>query len=256
LEEPITYKLAEERVEPLVRLSTSGPALLKVEVRTASLLERINRFVVLAETHLGQIRLYLRNTGRLRDLIQRGSTALFIPNKRVKTDGLLIGVMIDEVRAAIVDPILQISAFEEAWRRGLIPWLEGWRIAKREYNFEDSRIDYFIVKDRSRGLLEAKSAVYHSEDNYCMYPDTVSTRGRRHVEALIRARNKHYQSFIVFISAHPLCRRFKPCSEADPLLRALLLKARRLGVKLYSLKMHLKVDGEIVLDSPSIPVML
>ena len=237
-------------------MSTGGPALLKVEVRAASLLERINRFVVFAETPLGMLRLYLRNTGRLRDLIQRGSTALFIPNKKLKTDGLLIGVMIDEERAAIVDPVLQTSAFEEAWRRGLIPWLEGWRIAKREYNFEDSRIDYLIVKDRAKGLLEAKSAVYHSDDNYCMYPDSISTRGRRHVEALIRARNRHYHSFIVFISAHPLCRRFKPCSDADPLLRALLIKARRFGVKLYSLKMHLKVDGEIVFDSPSIPITL
>jgi len=230
--------------------------MLRVEVSVASVLERLNRFVVVADSAAGPLRLYLRNTGRLRDLIQRGSTALFIPSKRAKTDGLLVGIMIDDRQAAIVDPALQTRVFEEAWRRGHIPWLDGWRIVKREYMFGGSRIDYLIARNRSRGLLEVKSAVYHSEDNYCMYPDTVSMRGRRHVETLIKARNRHYHAFMVFISAHPLCNRFRPCSEADPVMSILLRKASRIGVKLYSVKMHLNADGEAVLDSSSIPITL
>ncbi len=230
--------------------------ILKVEVDTAVIMRRLNRFVIEACYFDKSLKLYLRNTGRLSELLLPGSTALFIHHKGPRTDGLLVGIMIDDMRAAILDTKLQTVIFEESWRRGLIPWLEGWRIAKREYRYRDSRIDYLIVKNKSKGLLEIKSALYHLGDNYCMYPDTISIRGRRHVERLIQARRRNYQSFLVFISAHPLCRYFMPCREADPFIGEILRKARELGVDIYSVKMHLTKDGEAILDSPSIPVLI
>lgn len=230
--------------------------ILKIEVDTSIIIQRLNRFVVEAECFGKHLRLYLRNTGRLSELLLPGSKALFIHNKRAKTDGLLVGIVVDDGRAAIIDPRLQTVVFEESWNRGLIPWLEGWKISKREYEFRDSRIDYLITKDSSKGLLEIKSAVYHLGDNYCMYPDTISIRGRRHIERLIQARRNNYHSFLVFISAHPLCRYFKPCSEADPIIAEVLRKAKESGVNIYSVKMHLTINGEAILDSPSIPVII
>lgn len=230
--------------------------ILKIEMDTAVVRRRLNRFVVEADYSGESLRLYLRNTGRLSDLLRPGATALFIHNRGPKTNGLLIGIMIDEGRAAIIDPRLQTAIFEESWRKGLIPWLEGWRIAKREYRYYDSMIDYLIVKNETEGLLEVKSAVYHLGDGYCMYPDTISIRGRRHIERLIQARRRNYHSFLVFIAAHPSCRYFKPCREADPLIGEILRKARDSGVNIYSIKMFLTVDGEAILESSSVPVFI
>lgn len=241
---------------PKLELATGSSVILKLEVDIAVVMRRLNRFVVEAEYFGRPIRLYLRNTGRLSDLLQKGSVALYIQHRGSSTDGLLVGIMIDEEDAAIIDPVLQTVVFEESWRRGLIPWLAGWRIAKREYRYGDSRIDYLIVKNDSKGLLEVKSAVYRLGDGYCTYPDTVSIRGRRHIERLIQARSRHYQSFLVFISAHPLCSYFRPCREADPLIEELLRKAKITGVNIYSMKMHITREGEAILDSSSIPVVI
>ncbi|MEM2802949.1 MAG: DNA/RNA nuclease SfsA [Nitrososphaerota archaeon] len=230
--------------------------ILKIKVDIAVVRRRLNRFVVKADYFGKSLRLYLRNTGRLSDLLQPGSAALFIRDKGPRTDGLLVGIAIDDKRAAILDTGLQTVIFEESWRRGLIPWLEGWRIAKREYRYYDSRIDYLIVKGEAKGLLEVKSAVYHLGDYYCMYPDTISIRGRRHIERLIQARRRNYHAFLVFIAAHPSCRYFRPCREADPVIGEILRKARDSGVNIYSVKMYLTIDGEAILDSSSIPVLI
>lgn len=228
----------------------------RLSVEEAEVYRRINRFAVRCITGRGERLLHLRNTGRLPDLIYAGARVLYLPKKGGKTHGLIIGAMIDGDSAALIDPVTQTRVFEKSAGLGLLPWFRGREIARREVPFLGRRIDYLIRSRGSDGLLEVKSAVFHSGDGYCMYPDTVSLRGRRHVEALIKAREAGLDVLIVFISAHPLCRAFKPCRAVDPEVARLLSEARRRGVEIYSIKMHMRRDGEVLLDDASLPVEL
>ncbi len=229
--------------------------LLRLELEEAAALQRLNRFVVEAATQSGTLRLHTRNTGRLHDLIYPGSTLLYAPRRRGKTSGLIVGVVVEGEAAAIIDPATQAAAFEMAWERGLVGWLRGWRASAREAWYRGSRIDYAIEGPGGRGLLELKSAVYLSREGLCMYPDTVSERGRRHVEALAEAARSGLRAVIAFIAAHPLCTGFRPCCEVDPQLCAKLREASEAGVEVYATKMHLR-RGQVILDSDNIPVSL
>jgi len=229
--------------------------LLRLALEEAVALRRLNRFVVEASTPLGTLRLHTRNTGRLVDLIYPGSTLLYAPRERGRTRGVIVAVRVGEEAAAIIDPPTQAAAFEEAWERGLVGWLRGWRASARETRYRGSRIDYAIEGPGGWGLLELKSAVYLSREGLCMYPDTVSERGRRHVEALAEAARSGLRAVIAFVAAHPLCTGFRPCCEVDPQLCTLLREAREAGVEVYATKMHLR-RGEIILDTDSLPVRL
>ena len=105
-------------------------------------------------------------------------------------------------------------------------------------------------------MMEVKSAVYLSGERLCMYPDTVSLRGRRHVERLIEAVGEGFRSVIVFISAHPFCEGVRPCCEVDPMLCKTLEGAAAAGVEVHAVKMHLDESGEVHLDSDDLPVRL
>jgi sugar fermentation stimulation protein A len=229
--------------------------LLRLRLEEAATLRRLNRFVVEASASGRTLTLHTRNTGRLIDLIYPGSTLLYAPRKGGRTMGVIVGVKVGAERAAIIDPATQAAAFEEAWARGLVGWLKGWKASARETWYRGSRIDYGLEEPDGRGLLELKSAVYLSREGLCMYPDTVSERGRRHVEALAEAARSGLRAIIAFVSAHPLCTGFRPCCEVDPILCTKLQEAREAGVEVYAPKMHLE-RGEVVLVSDSIPVRL
>lgn len=234
----------------------TGEVLGSFRVEEAVALRRLNRFVVEAEAGGCVLLLHIRNTGRLLDLVYPGARLFFEPRSGGRTRGVIIGVAVDDERAALIDPLTQVRMFEEAWRRGLVGWLKGWRVAGREPLYRGSRIDYLLEgPGGERGLMEAKSAVYLSERGECMYPDTVSERGRRHVDALAAARREGLRAVITFISAHPRCSFFRPCCEVDPHLCEKLRKARDAGVEIRGVKMHLE-KGKVLLDSPDLPISL
>ncbi len=232
-----------------------GGVLLSLRLEKAVALRRLNRFVVEAEAGGERILLHTRNTGRLLDLLYPGAPLLYEPRSGGRTAGVIVGVEVGGGVAAVIDPYTQVAAFEDAWGRGLIGWLRGWGVRGREAAYRGSRIDYLLESADGLGLLEVKSAVYFSEDGACMYPDTISERGRRHVDRLVEARGEGLRAVIAFIAAHPRCTHFRPCCSVDPILCEKLREARERGVEIRSVKMHLE-GGEVLLDSPDLPVEL
>ena len=228
--------------------------LLKTEVRSAKVLTRLNRFLVEAEDNGEKVFLHLTNTGRLHDLIYPGATILYTPRPSAKTAGVLAGVIVGSL-AAVVDTRLQARCFEEAFNRRLIPWLQKFSGYRKEVFFMGSRIDYLLSSNGEKAYLELKSAAYLGRDGAAMYPDTVSTRGRTHVQKLAEIAAT-CQTYLVFVAALPDARFFTPCDEGDPDMRPLLIKARRAGVEIRCIKLYMTLDGDVYLDDPDLPVRL
>jgi sugar fermentation stimulation protein len=219
------------------------------------IMERINRFVVKIKLVDRTEMAHLRNTGRLNGLVERGKYALCIPKSKGKTNFLLIGVKVNE-SYALIDTKIQCLAFEHAIENNLIPWLIGWKIKEKEKTFLDSRIDYVLVKQTGdSALLEIKSAV-DFDGYYSMYPDCPTDRGLKHLRTLTYARKKGMACFIVFIAAHPLAKAFKPNSQADPRIKKALIQAKNAGCVIRSIKFHLEKNGKVLLDNPSLDVVL
>ncbi len=91
--------------------------------------------------------------------------------------------------AALIDTVLQARMFKKTLEYGLIPWLRGYKIERREIVRYGSRFDYFLSNIVDRIILELKSAVYLSSDGAAMYPDTISERGVRHFKILRKEKN-------------------------------------------------------------------
>ncbi len=226
-----------------------------VDVEHAVFIERINRFSSIVRQGSRQFALHMTNTGRLEDLLRYGAEILYCPVPTGKTVGKLVGVMVDE-RAAVIDTKLQAKAFETAYKKGLIPWLRGYKLIGKEYLVKGSRVDY-VFSDRKglKTFVELKSAVYLNSEKGAMYPDTVSLRGRKHI-MLLTELAKNYRSKIVFIAAHPHAIFFTPCDEGDPIVRQLLLKAVHAGVEIHAVKLYMDGFGVIYWCDAQLPVKL
>lgn len=231
-----------------------GPILARFESFPARVVVRDSRVTVIARQGGRKFRALLRNTGRLERLIYPGAQVLCVARAGEKTQAQILGTVVEGTTATLLDTLVQAKAFEQAVELGLIPWLPPGGLLRREVPVENRRLDYAIRVDQSRGFLELKSAVHLREDFAC-YPDVPSPRGREHIELLTELARQGHPCILAFITAHPGARRFRPLTEVDPQLAEALHRAAEAGVRIYSLKMHLELDGRVILDEPSIPVV-
>jgi sugar fermentation stimulation protein A len=235
-------------------MRTASNILFTVDVEPFRYLRRVNRFV--AEVQNGS-RSYalIRNTGRLLDLLAPTARCLCIPKTGGKTSYILVGVLLNDGKAALIDPFLQCRAFETAASKGLLPWLRGWNIVDKEVKHENSRIDYMIGRGDETGFLETKSAAYFT-GYYSTYPDCPTDRGLRHIRLLSKIANSGRRAVILFIAAHPSARGFSPNLRGDPRIVQALMDGEMSGLEIYSMKVHLTGGGSVVVDNPSLPVVV
>lgn len=194
---------------------------------------RLNRFVV--EVLVGEVasRAHINNTGRLLDLLVEGRRGFCTVKESGKTRYRLFAVE-DRGVGAVIDTQLQMRVFEAWLSSGLIPWLKGWTISRRNVRLGGSVIDYLLRRGDESVYVELKSAVLRSGE-HAMYPDCPSLRGRRHVEELTRHAASGGRSLIVFMAALPEINSFKLNAPADAELHKLLLKAEKAGVEVRAI---------------------
>jgi sugar fermentation stimulation protein A len=235
----------------------SAPVILEILRATeCRILRRINRFVVDVEVEGWAYRAHITNTGRLEQFLNQGRVAYCLPKENPgKTDFLLLAIQ-DGDAAALIDTRLQMQAFERVVGMGLIPWLKGWRIIKRNARLGTSLIDYLLESNGKAIYLEVKSAVLR-DGKYAMYPDCPSLRGQKHVRELADHVKHGGEAIILFIAALPDVTAFKPCRTGDPTLCKLLAKAKRAGVRLKAVQMiYEPADGTIRLINGDLRVEL
>jgi sugar fermentation stimulation protein A len=220
-----------------------------------TVLRRANRFVVTVRRGNRVRRALLRNTGRLNELIANGRTALCLERTKGKTSCEIIGILVNDDKAALIDPYTQARIFEICHERKLIPWLGGWKLAKKEVKVGMSRIDYKITNGIEDGYLELKSAAYY-DGYYAMYPDCPSERGLRHINTLNELNTDGYRCIITFMAAHPYAEALRPNSQADAELASRLKYAHEQGVEVHAMKIFLDANGDIFLADPDIPIEL
>ncbi len=226
------------------------------ETFEVKVLKRINRFVVEVEKEGKVLRAHITNTGRLGELLVFGRKGFCVPTVGGKTDCRLSAVEEKGKTFALIDTQLQMRAFEEAFKRGFLSWLKPDRfsLVKRNYRVGNSLIDYlFGSKEGKRLLLEVKSAAMRSEDNFGMYPDCPTERGRKHIRELLK---KPSEGGILFICALKGVKGFKPYREGDPEIYNLLREAKKKGLLLKAIGIAFEKPNRVVLEEGDLPVVI
>lgn len=220
------------------------------------IIERVNKFVVTVERNGRKYRAYLNNTGRLADFLVSGRKAFCLPMHGQRKTDLRLFAIADRALGAIIDTRLQMELFERAAERGLIPWLLGFQIEKRNVKLGTARIDYLLRGRSGEVLLEVKSAVLR-EGEYALYPDCPSARGRKHLQELTEYVSAGGEAVVLFIAALPDVQAFKPNRAADPKLSTDLQGAQTAGVEMRAIGLYYNPDDRgVYLYNPDLPIRL
>ena len=220
------------------------------------IVERVNRFVVKIEIGGNTRRAHITNSGRLHEFLVRGREGFCFETPDAQKTAFRLFAVEQKGLGAVIDTQLQMKAFEKAQRKGLIPWLKGAGLIRRNARLGGSLLDYLFDRDGEPVYVEVKSAVLR-EGKFAMYPDCPTLRGQRHVGELMDWVKKGGTAFILFVAALPYVTGFKPYRSADPRLCDLLEKARDMGVQVKAVGLYFQpADSSLYLFNPDLNVVI
>lgn len=133
----------------------------------------------------------------------------------------------------------------EAIQKGLLPELSTYKtILKEQCYGTQSRVD-FLLRD---GILpdcylEVKNVHFIRQKGLAEFPDTVTKRGTRHLEELIKIVQQGKRAAMLYVIQREDCSAFTICHDLDPTYGRKFELALKSGVEFYAVKCHVSVKG-------------
>ena len=112
---------------------------------------------------------------------------------------------------------------------------------KAEANFsKKTRFDFFISNDKEKCFLEVKNVTLSRKKGIAEFPDSITTRGTKHLNELISAKKKGYESYLLYLIQREDSTSFKIAEDIDLEYKNAFNKALNNGVKMlcYDCKLN------------------
>ncbi len=204
----------------------------KTPLVQGKLIRRYKRFLADVELESGEIVIaHCTNSGSMKTCIEEGAPVYLTPvnDPKRKTKFTWEMIFINEDWVGINTSVPNVLAFE-AIRDGEIEKLKGYTDVKREVTFGDSRFDIFAENSCEKCFVEVKN-VTMKEDEFALFPDAVTTRGKKHLETLIQVKKQGIRAAMLYVIQRMDVEKFGPAKEIDPDYAAALKKAYAAGVE-------------------------
>lgn len=215
----------------------------------ARLLRRYKRFLFDAVLEDGtEITGFCPNTGSMRGLTEPGSR-IWLSRHDTATRKYALALELVEADGTVVgvNTALPNRLAEEAILAGLVPPLADFRTLKREQRYgRNSRID-ILLEDETMGSVhvEVKNVHFIRETGLAEFPDSVTTRGAKHLDEMGDLVEAGRRAAMLFIIQRADCDRLRICSDLDPGYGRAFARAIGRGVEAYAVRCHLD-QGKIV----------
>ena len=87
-----------------------------------------------------------------------------------------------------------------------------------------------MVRNNKKSFVEVKNVTLFRQENTAEFPDAVTTRGSKHLLALIDATKKGYKSYLIFLVQIQNMEKFKIAKDIDNEYYQNYQTARKAGV--------------------------
>jgi len=203
------------------------------EMVKARFISRPNRFLVQCETgNDKKIKAFLPNPGRLWELLLPGATLYLRWYGRIegnlstrKTQHTVLAVERDG-RPIFLHTHETNSVARYLLENALIPPLRGSSVVQAEVRVGRSRFDFLLSHKGKELYLEVKSCTLFG-NGVAMFPDAVTSRGKRHILELAEMSRNGMRAAVLFIVHHPGVELFMPDYHTDFDFSTAMLQCRR-----------------------------
>ena len=226
--------------------------LFKEKLLQGTLIKRYKRFFVDIKYQNRKITAHCPNSGSMMGLLNAGNTVWFSEsdNPKRKLKYTLEIVNIDKKLVGI-NTHLTNKIVLEALNQKKIKNLIKFDNIKTEVKFSDkTRFDFLISNNKEKCFLEVKNVTLVRNNKIAEFPDAITSRGAKHLEELIKAKKKGFESYMLYLIQREDCKSFKIADDIDQKYYLTFNKALKSGVKIlcYDCKLsnkEIKLNNQI-----------
>ena len=97
---------------------------------------------------------------------------------------------------------------------------------------KNTRFDFFLSNSKEKCFLEVKNVTLLRNKKIAEFPDAITSRGTKHLNELVNAKNKNFASYILYLIQRQDCKAFKIAGDIDKNYKIAFCKAISEGVKI------------------------
>ena len=183
-----------------------------------------------------EVKAHLANSGRVRELLVPGAVLYLAPagapGRKTAFDVQLVeaaGVLVS------ADARLPPRLLAERILASPPDGLDGYDQVSSEVRLGESRIDLMLSGGAEKMYVETKSVTLVT-DGVGLFPDSPTTRGRKHVMELAEAVGPRVRAAGAFVIQRPDAAAFMTNNAADPEFAEALETAHRGGVEVFAFR--------------------
>jgi sugar fermentation stimulation protein A len=196
------------------------------------LIKRYKRFFVDVEIDKEIVTAHCPNTGSMKGLLEKGNDVYLLKHNDPKRK-LKYGLEIIKAQKNLVGVNTHMAnkIVKHGLSNNLINELQNNDLIKPEVFFnKESRFDFFIEKKEKKIFVEVKNVTLFRDKKTAEFPDAVTSRGSKHLLALIDAIKKGYKTYILFLVQIQNMEKFKIAKDIDEEYYKNYLSAKKAGV--------------------------
>ena len=199
------------------------------------LIKRYKRFFVDIKLKNKIITAHCPNPGSMIKLLDKGNQVWITKsnNEKRKLQYTLQIIEVDKIKFCVNTHITN-KIIQEALEKKLINNFRDYDLIRPEKKFgKNTRFDFLLYnkKNKKKSFLEVKSVSLMRKKGHAEFPDSVTTRGKKHLESLMIAHKQGYESHLIFLIQIEKCKSFGIASDIDPGYYDLLKIALKKNVK-------------------------
>lgn len=222
------------------------------------LIRRYKRFLADVETASGTaITIHCPNTGSMKNCLAPGAPVWYSTSSNPKRkyrhtweiattpDGHLAGINTTRANALVREALA-------AGVVGAVPVIEDLR-AEVSYGAERSRIDFVANCAGKQVYIEVKNVTLCEPGGQGFFPDSISTRGARHLRELSKIVEQGHRALLVYCVQHTGITSVAPAAHIDNNYARAFAEAMRYGVEVIAL--GATISAERIYLNRNIPVV-
>ena len=208
------------------------------------LIKRYKRFFVDIKVGNKIITAHCPNTGSMQGLLEKNNkvwlTKSANPNRKLK---YTLQIIENQSAKVGINTHITNKIALEAFNSSIIVKFKNFETLKQEVKFgSNTRFDFLITEGTKKSFIEVKNVTLSRKKGIAEFPDAVTSRGLKHIQELLKANQKGYEIYLLYIIQRNDCNKFELAKDIDPKYCELLIKAvkKNLNVLCYDCKFSSK----------------
>ena len=204
------------------------------ELISGLFVKRYKRFFVDIKLKNKIVTAHCANTGSMMGLLTKNNKVWLTESLNLKRKlKYTLQIIEDQTSKVGVNTHLTNKIVFDALQKNLIKDFDKKiKITSEKVFNSNTRFDFLLEDKKNKYFLEVKNVTLKREDKTAEFPDSITSRGTKHLNELINATKKGFKSYLLFVIQREDCNKFKIAKDIDIEYSKTLIKALKHNVKI------------------------